>query len=110
MPPAPHRDFLGYLQSLGPLIAACVAVGVGTTQWVLQKQHQKQNLYEKRWKVYRSIPTYWRNLVENKGEPPLEARQQLLTELSHATFLFGPEVVEFLERVLCGDGRILQRF
>ena len=32
MPPTPRRDFIGYLQALGPLIAACVAVGVALMQ------------------------------------------------------------------------------
>src|ERR1035441_8292175 len=48
MPPTPHRDFLGYLQALGPLIAACVAVGVALMQWHIQKQNLKQQRFAKR--------------------------------------------------------------
>lgn len=97
MPPTPPRDVLGYLQALGPLIAVTVAVGVAFMQRHIQKKQLNQSIYDKRFTVYRSVPTYWRNLIESKGEPPVHARQQFLSDLSHATFLFGPEVVQFLD-------------
>ena len=52
MPPTPQRDFLGYLQALGPLIAACVAVGVASMQYYLQRQQMKQQMFAKRFEVY----------------------------------------------------------
>jgi hypothetical protein len=97
MPPTPHRDFLGYLQSLGPLIAALVAVGVGLMQRNLQKQNLKQNLYTLRHGVYRSVAHYWRILIQSSAVPPIPDKQQFFDSISHATFLFGPEVVTFLE-------------
>jgi hypothetical protein len=93
--PAQHTyDFVKY----APFMAILIAIGVALMQYYLQRQQQKQNLYEKRWQVYRSVSTYWRNLVESNGQPPIEARQRFLADLSHATFLFGREVVKFLER------------
>ena len=40
------EGFSGYLQGFRPLIAACVAVGVAITQNAVQRQSQKQNLFE----------------------------------------------------------------
>jgi hypothetical protein len=58
MPPSQDRGFLGYLQSLGPLIAASVAVGVAGVQYSLQRQSQKQDLFDKRFTVYTSVEAY----------------------------------------------------
>src|SRR5580698_4447533 len=59
MPPTPQRDFLGYLQSLGPLIAASVAIGVASMQYYLQRQQMKQTLFDKRFEVYTTVEAYF---------------------------------------------------
>ena len=58
MPPTQHRGFLDYLQSLGPLIAASVAVGTALMQYYLQRQQMKQQLFDKRFTVYRTVEAY----------------------------------------------------
>ena len=97
IPPAAHRDWIDLLGAFGPLIAVVVALIVGFSQWSLQKRQWEQSLYSMRHRVYRSVIRYWRVLVETKGAPPLSARQRFLATLSHAPFLFGPEVGQFLE-------------
>jgi hypothetical protein len=96
MPPTPHRDFLGYLQALGPLIAACAAVGVGVTQWLLQKQHLKQNLFDKRYKVYAAIDTFLTSVINVDGAMDGKAVRALRFETAHAEFLFGKDVIDFI--------------
>jgi hypothetical protein len=93
MPPTPHGDFLGYLQALGPLIAACVAVGVALTQRHLQKQQLKQNLFEKRFAVYEAIK---RHLVESMSGYPTWVWHLLNFPMKgQAIFLFGADMVGF---------------
>lgn len=93
MPPTPHRDFFGYLQSLGPLIAACVAVGVALMQRHLQKQQLKQNLFEKRFAVYEAIK---RHLVESMSGYPTWVWHLLNFPMKgQAVFLFGADMVDF---------------
>src|SRR4051794_6867081 len=58
MPPKNDRDFFGYLQSLGPLIAASVAIGVALVQYGLQRQSQKQDLFDKRFTVFTTVEAY----------------------------------------------------
>jgi hypothetical protein len=97
MPPAPTKGALDYLQELGPLIAALVAVGVAVMQYYLQKQQWKQSLYDKRYAVFRSVAHYWRELVSSNGVPSLSAKQRFFDHISHARFLFSADVVNFLE-------------
>src|SRR5271157_5328725 len=95
MPPTLHRDFLGYLQSLGPLIAASVAVGVGLMQWYLQKQHLKQNLFEKRWKVYAGVHDYLMAVYMTQGmqDTPYD---QFCRDTAPGEFLFQPKVWDYI--------------
>ncbi len=96
MPQTPQRDFLGYLQGLGPLIAALVAVGVALMQRHLLKEQLKQNLYEKRWKVYQELMGHIEHALQEEGgnidrlSISIDT-VQLITE--NAQFLFGPEVM-----------------
>lgn len=92
-PPTPRRDFLGYLQSLGPLIAACVALYIGFTQRRLQRQQLKQNLFEKRFAVYEAIKSY---LGDSTIRRPTLVRHLLKFPMkAEATFLFGSDMAAF---------------
>jgi hypothetical protein len=93
----PHRDWIDLLEAFGPLIAVVVALIVGFTQLHLQRQQWDQSVYEMRHKVFRSVSNYWRVLIEKKGAPSIGDRQRFLAAISHARFLFGPDVVTFLE-------------
>lgn len=72
MPPTPPKGIRDLLRDFGPLIAASVAVGVWLNQRHLQKQHLKQNLFEKRWKVYAAIQDYLMALLST-GEMDLSS-------------------------------------
>jgi hypothetical protein len=96
MPPTPHRDFIGYLQALGPLIAASVAVGVGLMQRHLQKQQLKQNLFDKRYKVYAATDTFLTNVMNVNGAMDVQATQTFRLETAHAEFLFGDDITDFI--------------
>ena len=80
-PPTPPKGFLEYLQGLGPLIAASVAVGVAWVQYSLQRQSQKQDLFEKRFKVYTTVEAYLP--VVNTGDN--ESKERLYRGFSVST-------------------------
>jgi len=105
MPPTPPKGFLDYLQELGPVIAASVAVCVWWNQRHLQKQHLKQSLFDRRYKVYEavisaSIGLLNTNLTQSQFNP-------LFFGTVPAEFLFDDDedVRELIDRVkgLCRE-------
>ena len=96
MPPPPPRDFLGYLQALGPLIAASVAVIVGVTQWYLQTKRAKQDLFDKRFHVYEAVVKYLDTLVATQGKVEDHDHGEFRRETDPGEFLFGSDVWQFL--------------
>jgi hypothetical protein len=105
MPPAPHRDFLGYLQALGPLIAASVAVGVGLTQFYLQRQKYKQDLFDRRFKVYSATWDFIVLAIKSRTTGLLEDSKvaKFFDDTKPGKFLFGSDVTMFLEGDLTGN-------
>jgi hypothetical protein len=96
MPPSQDRGFLGYLQSLGPLIAASVAVGIAGVQYSLQRQSQKQDLFDKRFTVYTSVEAYLVSLNTGNTESKEKLYGQFAVAARQAKFLFGPEIPRFI--------------
>jgi len=93
MPPPPPKGLRDSIRDFGPLIAACVAVGVALMQRHLQKQQLKQNLFEKRFAVYEAIK---RHLVESMGEYPTWVWHLVNFPMKgQAIFLFGADMVDF---------------
>ena len=103
VPPTPDRGFLGYLQSLGPLIAASVAVSVAGVQYRLQRQSQKQDLFDKRFTVYTTVEGYLTAVNTDDRESKEKRYGQFAVAARHAEFLFGPEVRAFIDAFLALD-------
>jgi hypothetical protein len=84
LPPPPPRDFLGYLQALGPLIAAfiaaSVAVGVGVMQYYLQTKRAKQDLFDKRFEVYKGTLDFIVTLLKAHGKHEEHWLRSVLSE------------------------------
>ena len=99
MPPAPRRDFLAFLQALGPLIAASVAVGVGITQYCLQKQKQKQDLFDKRFTVYQAALDYVMVMIGKDGKTDVSDFRQYQTKTDPGQFLFSAEVFTIINEL-----------
>ena len=99
MPPTPQRDFLGYLQALGPLIAACVAVGVALMQWHIQKQNLKQQRFAKRFEVYQAVRRFLPAVVNTHATFQRAEYDAFRTGISPAKFLFGPDVSGFIDDI-----------
>jgi hypothetical protein len=101
--PSQHvRDLTDYIAAYAPLIAVLVAVGLGIVQAYLQRQRLKQDLYEKRYSVYSSVIDFWHYLVESRASgqaklQTIERRNQFYSQIRHAKFLFGRDVITFLE-------------
>jgi len=97
MPQQHIRDWVDFLEALGPLIAVVAVLIVGFFQAYLQRQQLKQDLYDKRFRVYRSLVDYWITFTESRGIVELDTLKTLYAELGHAQWLFGPDVIAFLE-------------
>jgi len=96
MPQQHVRDWVDLLEALGPLIAVGAVLIVGFFQAHLQRQQLKQDLYDKRSRVYRSVVDYWITFTKNRGLVELDVLKMLYAELGHAQWLFGSDVVAFL--------------
>jgi len=94
----PHRDWIDLLEAFGPLIAAFVAVGVGLMQRHLQKQQLKQDLFEKRYKVY-ALTQDFAAAALRVGVSGDEAITKFSNGTAHAEFLFDKDVLEFIDSI-----------
>jgi hypothetical protein len=104
LPPPPPRDFLGYLQALGPLIAAfiaaSVAAGVGVMQYYLQTKRAKQDLFDKRFEVYKGTLDFIVTMLKAQGKHEEHGYGQFLAKTAPAEFLFrSRDVMEFLKDI-----------
>jgi nicotinamide riboside kinase len=96
MPPTPRKGSLDYFQEFGPLLAAVAAVTVAVMQWYLQKQHLKQNLFDKRYSIYAAVDAFLTNVLNANGAMDEHAVNTFRLETAHAEFLFGKDVTDFL--------------
>jgi hypothetical protein len=99
MPPTPQRDFIGYLQALGPLIAVVVAVSVAFMQWHIQKQNLRQQRFAKRFEVYQAVCRFLPTLANAHGKFQRIEYDNFRTGISPAKFLFGPDVTNFIHDI-----------
>jgi hypothetical protein len=63
-------------------------------QRYLQKQQLKQNLFEKRWDVYRDLGSHINTIVHqtSQNSPDWSKLLDPIDQMEHAQFLFGKEV------------------
>jgi hypothetical protein len=94
--PTPKRGFLDYVQELGPLIAASVAIGLGAVQWAIQREQLDHTLFDKRYKVYVAVDTYLTSAINSKIYPNLGIFE---LDTAHAEFLFANDVTEFIKQI-----------
>jgi hypothetical protein len=69
-----------------------IAIGVAMMQYYLQRQQQKQNLFDKRFQVYKQLNAYTDFVTHSNGDMNMERFATFLTETAPATFLFGSDV------------------
>jgi hypothetical protein len=94
----PHhsRDLVDF----APLLAIAVAVGVALMQYYVQRQQQKQALFEKRFKIYLDVRRFLSIVLKNIGKPiDDDAYQRFCEEMRPARFLFGSDVLTYLNQV-----------
>ena len=106
MPPTPPRDFLGCLQSLGPLLAAFAAIAVGITQWHLQNQHLKQNRFERRFQIYRAADNFVSDTIHRSCKRDPGEYHTFQQAKDSAQFFFGADVLKVLEWIGDETGRL----
>jgi hypothetical protein len=93
MPLQHARDWVDFLEAIGPLVAVLVAIGVGLTQSYLQRQQLKQDLFEKRFAIYAFVKEYLTGAVLGDRE----LNPNFVNKTRPAEFLFGPEVLTFID-------------
>ena len=97
-PPPPPKTLPNYLQQFGPLLAACVAVGVAFMQRYPTKATVEAEPFEKRWDVYRDLGSHINTIVHqtSQNSPDWSKLLDPIDQMEHAQFLFGKEVVRFI--------------
>ena len=96
----PHtRDWIDYLQALAPSIAVVVAIGVGVMQAYLQRQHLKQQLFEKRYMVFESVSLAVGILTGLNAFDPSRIHR-FPGDVVNAAYLFGKDINEFIRRLI----------
>lgn len=94
--PAQHtRDLLDY----APFLAMIIAIGVALMQAYLQRQQQKQTLFDRRFKVYQETIAYLMTMLQLRGETDLPRYQVFRTETDPGEFMFASDVFDFIEDV-----------
>jgi hypothetical protein len=99
MPPPHPRDWIDYVLAVAPFLALLVAIGVGVMQAHLQKKNLNQSLFDKRYKVYAAVGQYLTQIIGVIGATDTEVVTAFQSATAHAEFLFGQDVVEFIDRV-----------
>jgi len=89
--------FVDYAKAFGPFLAAIVAVGVGAMQYYLQRQQLRQNLYDKRFRVFYAIQKVLRHKHMTAEAPSLLS--DLSQETAEVSFLFGPEIKDLVSEI-----------
>lgn len=95
----PHRDWIDLLEAFGPLIAVVVALLVGFTQLWLQERQLKQDLFEKRWKVYTGVQDYLAAILREDGDDLLGPYPQFRRDTDPGELLFSRAVWEHVNAV-----------
>jgi len=68
MPIQHTRDWVDFLEALGPLIAVVAVLAVGVMQVYLQRQQLKQDLFDKRYHVFEVFYAF--GIAYLSGEDP----------------------------------------
>jgi hypothetical protein len=72
---------------------------VGFLQAYLQRQHVRQDLFDKRYTVYAAVDAYLAIVLNNNGQMDEKAVHAFRSETAHAEFLFGGDITEFLDLI-----------
>lgn len=97
MPCEQARDLTSYITAYAPLLAVFVAIGVALMQYYLQKQQLKQDLYDKRFRVFYAI----QKVLSQPEVPPDPSRflTDLERETAEAGFLFSHEIKYLIQEI-----------
>jgi hypothetical protein len=90
------RDWIDFLEALGPLIAAAAAAFIGAVQWSLQRKQLKQELFDKRFRIYAAVTDFLGEASVCYGKIDPDAYRRFKGAVGPAKFLFRPEVNTFI--------------
>jgi hypothetical protein len=105
MPYQETRDLTSYISAYAPLVGVLVAIGVALMQFYLQREQAKQSLFDKRFTVYTAVEAYLHSLLstpydgkeEESAAYKKKQYRRFVRDTRQVEFLFGPEVVRFIE-------------
>jgi hypothetical protein len=95
----PSRDWIDLLEALGPLIAVGAVIMVGFLQVALQLEQVKQDLFDKRYKVYEAVDAFLTSVISADGALAGDAIQVFRIRTAHAEFLFGTDITDFIGEI-----------
>jgi hypothetical protein len=95
MPHTHPKDWIDVLAALSPTVAVLVAIGVAVVQAYLQKEALKQNLYDRRFRVYSAVLELWEALRKAEDVDEREFAAAVLP----ATHLFGSDVQKYVSGI-----------
>lgn len=95
--PVQHMRWFDFLAALAPSFGVIAAVYIGLMQAHLQRQNLKQNLYDKRFRVFYAIERVFCDPDATKKAK--ELLPELERETAEVSFLFGPEIKSLLSEI-----------
>jgi hypothetical protein len=91
------RDLTSYVSAYAPLMGVLATIAVALMQYYLQRQKAKQDLFEKRFDIFTVLKGYLSAVTTQDNEYKNEHFQRFSLATSQAQFLFGPEVLRFID-------------
>lgn len=93
--PSQHSPFLEY----APFLAMLIAIGVALMQYYLQRQQQKQNLFDKRLRVFSAIHEFWLVSIIYWQTVDDTTLHELISGIRPSLFLFGADVNQYVKEI-----------
>lgn len=96
---APDKDWIDMLSVLStPIIAIITGIVIGLLQWHINKMRLHNELFNRRIDLYNKIASYIANILTS-GSLKDGGDIQFLADTRHATFIFGEDIKEFVEKI-----------
>lgn len=86
------------LKDLGPFFIALFVAYIAWQQYIINSRKLRLELFEKRYTVYKQVKDFIQKSIRDKGIEEITVIQNY-TEINEGVFLFGKEIVDFINRI-----------
>lgn len=91
------RDLTSYVSAYAPLMGVLATIAVALMQYYLQRERAKQDLFAKRFEIFTVVREYLSAVTTQDTEYKRKHFQRFSLATGQAQFLFGPEVLRFID-------------